>query len=349
MRSTGRCDNTTLKKMNHLNCASTPSGWLPIMRAVGYSRERQEQVIDLWRELRPGLKSDRQAALEVSDRTGVPAETIRRWVKRADATSPPPAVNEGVADAADLFLRPNSVKALVAQLDSYTDSLERHQRTVGDLRARFAELADTGNESSRDNGAEDLDALLSSLRAHQSDLRDLTDSVMSIAVGTYRHSLQAVASSVGMSATGVRRRVANYDIERAYRFLDSGDQLLEQVEVLMTALKGCGGVLNSEVENAFKLYFELLTNVVVAAGYGQRWMTPEHAQEPTLLLLDNMRLLNRSVYDAIERVGLRTDRPLLRSAVELEVALDSIHGRLAEGVRSEAAGSVRRVSRPPED
>lgn len=307
-------------------------------------------MVDLWREMRPRFKSDRQAALEVSDSTGVPAETIRRWVKRADATAAPHrAANESGADASDLVLQPNSVEALVAQLDSYADSLERHQRTVGELRARFAELADAGNRSSRDDGAEDLDTLMGSLRDHQSDLRDLTDSVMSIAVGTYRHSLQAVASSVGMSATGVRRRVANYDIERAYRFLDSGDQLLEQVEVLMTALKACGGVLNSEVENAFKLYFELLTNIIVAAGYGQRWMTPEQAQEPTLLLLDNMRLLNRSVYDAIERVGLRTDRQLLRSAVELEVALDSVRGRLAESTRSEAAGSTRKLSRSSED
>lgn len=319
------------------------------MRAVGYPRERRKQVIDLWRELRPGLKSDRQAALEVSGRTGVPAETIRRWVKRADATATRSSVKEDVTDASDLFLQPNSVEALVAQLDSYADSLEQHRRTVGELRARFAELPDTGNKSSRDDGAEDLDALMSSLRDHQSDLRDLTDSVMSIAVGTYRHSLQTVASSVGMSATGVRRRVANYDIERAYRFLDSGDQLLEQVEVLMTALKTCGGVLNSEVENAFKLYFELLTNIIVAAGYGQRWMTPEHAQEPTLLLLDNMSSLNRSVYDAIERVGVRNDWPLLRSAVELEVALDSIRGRLAEAIRSEPGGSTRSFRGSSED
>ena len=327
--------------MMHLNCVPTWNGRLPIMRAVGYPRERRDQVIDLWREMRPGFKSDRQAALEVSDSTGVPAETIRRWVKRADATAPPSSVNEDVTDASDLFLQPNSVEALVDQLDSYADSLERHQRIVGELRARFAELADRGNESSRDDGAKDLDALMSSRRDHQSDLRDLTDSVMSIAVGTYRHSLQAVASSIGMSATGVRRRVANYDIKRAYRFLDSGDQLLEHVEVLMTALKACGGVLNSEVENAFRLYFELLTNIIVAAGYGQRWMTPEHAQEPTLVLLDNMRLLNRSVYDAIEKIGVRNDWPLLRSTVELEVALDSVRGRLAEGARSEEAGSAR--------
>jgi transposase-like protein len=305
---------------------------------MGYSRERRERAIDLWRTLRPGLSSDRQALLEVARQTGISRDTIRRWIKQSN-TSGAQVLSEdvGVNDS-DLMLAPNSIGSLATQLDRYSDSLDQHQRALTELRSRVAQLDESRDREGGRGGKAELDQLMNDLRDHQENLRELLDSAMSMAVGRYRDSLQAVGANVGMSPTGVRHRVSKLDVDRAFRFLDAGPQLLNRVESLTSALETCGGVLTNDVETAFANYFLLLNNMISAIGYGQRWMTPEQGWQPTLRVLDHVRELNKSVYDSIKRVKIEQDWQMLRSSVELEIAIDSIRERLSTLIA--AAGNV---------
>lgn len=318
-------------------------GWPTTLLVMGYSPERKEQVIDLWRTLRPGLNSDRQAVLAVARQTGISGDTIRRWIKQPDASNAQTLSEDRTGSNADITLAPNSIGSLVAQLDKYSDSLDQHHLAFAELRSRIAQLEESHEDGQ--SGKLELDRLMNDLRDHQGSLRELLDSTMSMAVGRYGDSLQTVGINVGMSPTGVRHRVAKLDIDRAYRFLDAAPQLLSHVETLTIALEACEGVLTDEVETAFADYFQLLNNIVDAVGYGQRWMTPDQAWKPTLRLLDSVRELNRTFYDAVKRVGIREDWQMLRSSIELEVALDSIRERLSTLIASannpdEVRGSV---------